>query len=785
MMQAMMSPRMLMIPLVCVLGAPLLGGPPLMEIITFQGQLKKGGVPATGEFDFQFKLFDAYSMGSQVSVTIPRSNIDVTNGLFSVGLDWPADVFDGTDLWIQVEVRPGDSAGSFTALAPRQAMTGVAYAIHARSAALLTLPFAGSVSIAGDAFSITNEGGGVAGTFTVDSPTGRAPAVWVDTNSEHQAVAARTTGTGSAGRFAIDNPANNSPALIGKSDGGGIAVYGEQLGSGRAGFFLNNAATNDSDALEAKTQGTGRAGHFHIVNTSNPSPALRASTNGTGPALQVLANGSGRGGDFNVTDADNTNAAVFGWTQGRTGKAVQGWASATGSTTNYGGFFVADGDRSRGVYATSNGPFGRGLVGESNAAGGVGTHGTSEAGTGVFGEATGTSGVNYGVRGSSSSPNGYAGHFEGRGYFAGRVGLGTTTPDQQLHVVGNAKVTGWIGTDEDQEVTFRTNDRIALRLAPAASDSTGFAPNVIGGHSANYVAADRVGAFIGGGGYSDPIPQIGERPNRVIGDFGAIGGGYNNEAGLGSFVGGGIGNVAGNDNLAQGPFAQWAVVAGGQGNDAMNFCATVGGGVHNEANGDESTVAGGSSNIAGDAEDPPFENIGRWASVGGGNNNNARASGSTIPGGGYAEARMPYQFAYAAGGFRAERGSAQTSTYVVRYLSYSRGPHRMSDGSAPLIVYDGKTWAFDILIAARAKDGTSAAYQIVGAIKRAGPTTTFIGTPSVKTIGEDGGASSLGVGVLIEDFFPDHRLEISVTGADDTEIRWVATVRTTEVAWTP
>ena len=109
----------------------------------------------------------------------------------------------------------------------------------------------------------------------------RNPAVWVDTNSEHHGVVARTTGTGSAGSFAIDNPANDSPALIGKSDGGGIAVYGEQRGTGRAGFFLNIDAANDSDALEAKTQGTGRAGHFHIVNPANALLALRAATDET------------------------------------------------------------------------------------------------------------------------------------------------------------------------------------------------------------------------------------------------------------------------------------------------------------------------------------------------------------------------------------------------------------------------------------------------------------------------------------------------------------------------
>ncbi len=760
-------------------------GPPLMEGFFYQGYLKDGGLPANDEYDFEFKLFDSYAGGVQLGAAATRENVEVIDGVFKVYLLFDIELFNEQDLYLQVETRAGDGAGPYTVLSPRQELAGVPYAIYAGRAGGLMMPYEDTVSSTGDAFSITNDGGGVAGAFIVTDPTAHNPAVWVDTNSAHHGVVARATGTGSAGSFAIDNPANNSPALIGKSDGGGIAVYGEQRGTGRAGFFLNVDAANESDALEAKTQGAGRAGHFHIENSANGLPALTAATDGTGPAIQALAYGGGRAGEFNVTESDNDKAAVFGWTQGKIGKAVQGWASAASLSKNYGGFFVADGDSGEGVYGKSNGARGRGVVGEADGSSSVGVYGTTGTGTGVFGEATASRGLTYGVRGLAPSANGYAGYFSGRGYFAGRLGAGTPDPDQQLHVDGNAKVTGWIGTDDFEEVTLRTDNKTALRLQPAESDTHGFAPNVVGGHSGNYVELGEQGAFIGGGGYTDPIPQVGPRPNRVIGSFGAVVGGYNNEAGIGSYVGGGIGNVAGNDNVAEPPYGQWATVAGGQGNDATNFCTTIGGGVNNEANGSESTVAGGSRNITGDPDDPPWPSLGRWATVGGGNYNNAKAAGSTIPGGAYAEARMPYQFAYAAGAFGSERGSAQTSIYVVRELTYSRGPYTMSDGSAALYVHDGKTWAFDIQVVARAEGGASAAYQITGAIKRAGPTTSFIGTPMIRTLGEDTLALGWGVSVDINDFFTDHELEIKVTGADDTTIRWVATVRTTEVSWEP
>jgi len=345
---------------------------------------------------------------------------------------------------------------------------------------------------------------------------------------------------------------------------------------------------------------------------------------------------------------------------------------------------------------------------------------------------------------------------------------------------GNVKVAGWIGTDETQPVTLKTDNQTVLTLAPASDAWHGFAPNLVGGHPANYTASGVIGAFIGGGGYEDPSPPNNPRPNRVIANFGAVAGGYNNEAGYFSFVGGGAGNSSGNDGLD----AQWATVGGGQSNSAMNYGATVGGGVGNEANGDESTVAGGSGNVAGDHEDPPIGGYGEGATVGGGRYNIARQTGTTIPGGMGALARIPYQMAYAAKSFdHSNPGDAQTSVYVLRELRFNDMTTVMSSGSYPLTVPDGTTWVFEMFIAARAEDGTSAGYQVTGAIRGSGATTSFVGNPVVTVLGEDPAASPWSVGVEIGENFGVHQLDIRVSGADDVKTRWVATVRTTEVSW--
>ncbi len=96
---------------------------------TYQGQLKEDGVPADGEYDLLFKLFDA--AGTQVGTQIGRENTLVTNGLFTVILDFGTTAFDGDARFLEIGVRPGDSGAFFTTLSPRQEITATPYAATA------------------------------------------------------------------------------------------------------------------------------------------------------------------------------------------------------------------------------------------------------------------------------------------------------------------------------------------------------------------------------------------------------------------------------------------------------------------------------------------------------------------------------------------------------------------------------------------------------------------------------------------------------------------------------
>src|SRR5690242_13214443 len=111
-------------------------GPVLAQgtAFTYQGQLNNNGNPVTGSYDLQFGIYSAATNGTLFGLTT-NSDTPVTNGLFTVILDFGANVFNGGARWLQVGVRPGGSPTAFTLLQPRQPFTSTPYAITSLSAA--------------------------------------------------------------------------------------------------------------------------------------------------------------------------------------------------------------------------------------------------------------------------------------------------------------------------------------------------------------------------------------------------------------------------------------------------------------------------------------------------------------------------------------------------------------------------------------------------------------------------------------------------------------------------
>ena len=100
---------------------------------TYQGRLSDGTNPANGSYDFRFQVYNADS--AVVAGPLTNAPVGVTNGLFTVTLDFGAGVFDGGARSLEIGVRTNGDTHAYTVLSPRQTLTSVPYAIQALNAA--------------------------------------------------------------------------------------------------------------------------------------------------------------------------------------------------------------------------------------------------------------------------------------------------------------------------------------------------------------------------------------------------------------------------------------------------------------------------------------------------------------------------------------------------------------------------------------------------------------------------------------------------------------------------
>ncbi len=132
--------------LFCLLVLSVLSGSLLQAVaqgtaFTYQGRLNNGSNPANGNYDVRFAVYNAASGGSMAGWPVTNAATAVTNGLFTVMLDFGSGVFDGSARWLEIAVRTNGAAG-FATLTPRQPLTPAPYAILASTAGGLsgTLP---------------------------------------------------------------------------------------------------------------------------------------------------------------------------------------------------------------------------------------------------------------------------------------------------------------------------------------------------------------------------------------------------------------------------------------------------------------------------------------------------------------------------------------------------------------------------------------------------------------------------------------------------------------------
>lgn len=305
-----------------------------------------------------------------------------------------------------------------------------------------------------------------------------------------------------------------------------------------------------------------------------------------------------------------------------------------------------------------------------------------------------------------------------------------------------------LGTTDGNTLTLTTGASNGVRISTQLADASYTAVNIVSGAAGNSVASGAVGATVAGGGTLDSGSPV---SNTVTGSFGTIGGGLGNTAAQRAVVAGGDTNIAS---------AYASAILGGSGNAASATLATIAGGADNQATGASSTIIGGRSN-----QTAGFDSV-------------------TL-GGSFAKTQFTGQVAHASGGFLSVAGTAQSSAFVLRNRTTTATPAELFlDGASQrLLLATDRAAALDIQLIAKNErvDLLETAHYTFRC------TYGRVSSPDVASISPAGcgrvevqkDAAAWDAVVVLG---ADKSFQIQVTGVAGQNIRWVATVRATEVA---
>ena len=207
---------------------------------TYQGQLQNNGSPASGTYNLTFSLFNTDTSSVAVAGPVTNNGVIVTNGLFTVLIDFGPGVFTGQTNWLEISVAT-NGVSTFTTLTPRQELTPTPYAIYAENASGLS----GTLS-ASQLTSIGNTNGDASDNFFVGQSGNSTMSGYYNTADGDAALVSNTTG--------IANTANGAVALLLNTNGsynvadGAFAMNINTSGSGNVavGYYALGLNTNGS-----------------------------------------------------------------------------------------------------------------------------------------------------------------------------------------------------------------------------------------------------------------------------------------------------------------------------------------------------------------------------------------------------------------------------------------------------------------------------------------------------------------------------------------------------------
>jgi hypothetical protein len=144
---------------------------------TYQGRLNDGAGPAGGIYDLRFTIYDFAGAGSVIGGPLTNSATAVSNGLFTISLDFGPSVFTGPDRWLEISART-NGGGAFTTLNPRQHLTAAPYAITAGSVVSGGLPsgtYSSALNLNNPANTLAGNGSALTGLNASGITTGTLP----------------------------------------------------------------------------------------------------------------------------------------------------------------------------------------------------------------------------------------------------------------------------------------------------------------------------------------------------------------------------------------------------------------------------------------------------------------------------------------------------------------------------------------------------------------------------------------------------------------------------------
>ena len=547
---------------------------------TYQGRLTENGSLANGNYDFRFAIYDGLTAGTALTHPLTNASVIVSNGLFTVLLDFGAGVFSDGDRWLEMGVRANGSAGAFTILAPRQPITSSPYAIHA-----------GSVN--------SVPAGSITGTIT-DAQLPADIARLTVQNTRTQATGTPTVANGFVISARVTNGGSGytaAPAVtISDATGSGATITATVSNGMVASLTVANAGSGYSSGATLTIEPP-PSNAYQVFASSNFFTGVNTLTN---PANIIAGNGAGL---TSLNASQLTTGTVPDAQLGsNVARTTQVWLLSGNGRTELGNHFLGTTDDQPLELRVNNMRALRIEAKTNDAPNIVGGATINFVAPGVIGGTIGGGGA----RSYYNTPysNSVAAHF-------GTIGGG----------IGNAIAPGatFGGTIAGGEVnTIGSNSSYSAigggggnKIAQRASYST------IAGGSANNIGTNSEFSAIGGG--SDHTIDIDS-------GYSVIGGGRDNGIGTNagtSTIGGGVRNTIG-------PRSIRATIAGGSGNDIGMTCdsSTVGGGSGNSVgNGTlAGTVAGGQNNRI---------EASSYSSIGGGYGHtiSSNSFAATIPGG--------------------------------------------------------------------------------------------------------------------------------------------------------